>query len=445
MFNVQRLKIQFQFGRITDFLLFQIRLWPRCVKLLFKNRADREAAVLSFNTILGLVPLAIVILLIFNALGTFDDLGGKMRNFFYEQAFIRNIQFQPDPNHPEQKITLAQKIEEFTRSFYQNLNTGSITVISCLFIIWAAISLLITIESAFNIIWGVSHGRNWLQRITNYWAFLTLGPLLFGVAVYVNACYAFSFTKNILSYVGPVVPFFVALIGLFSLYILMPNAKVNAKAAFWGAFVAAIIWTAAKSAFGYYIIKIIPQSTYSIIYGTVTLIPVGVLWIYLTWFIVLFGLQLTYTTQNLTTIEQAEKMAVSHRDDYFLATDIQVINIMKFISVQFEKKNIPVPREIVSTHLAIPGDFTDKILNHLVRHGLLIKTSEPSAGYAPATSAENIKLSDILDAVRKAAFRPEEEQQADSPLIKKIAEDYRQTLAHYSIKNLMIQESQPQP
>ncbi|HBG27606.1 MAG: hypothetical protein A2Y10_15790 [Planctomycetes bacterium GWF2_41_51] len=424
-------------GRFARFLIFQIRLWPRCIKLLLKNRADREAAVLAYNTILGIVPLAIVMLLIFHALGSFEDMGGKLRNFVYEQAFIKNIQFPADANSPEEKITIANKIEEFTDSFYKNLDKGSLTVISSAFIIWAALALLINIEGAFNIIWGASHGRNFLQRVTNYWAFMTLGPLLFGVAVYVNAKYSFSITESFFTYIGPVVPFLVALIGLFALYMLMPNAKVNAKAAFWGALVAAIVWTAAKIGFGYYITEIIPKSAYSLIYGTLALIPLGVLWIYLTWLIVLFGLQLTYTTQNLTTIEQAEKIAKSRRHDHFLATDIQIINIMKFISVKFEHKNVPVPREIVSSHLALPGDFTDKILNHLVKEGLLVKTSEPSPGFAPATNSENIKLSEILDAVRKASFTPETEEHADSPVIRQIADDYHRTLEQYTVKNLM--------
>lgn len=424
-------------GRFTRFLIFQIRLWPRCIRLLLKNRADREAAVLAYNTILGLVPLTIVMVMIFQAIGSFEDVGAKFRKFIFEQAFIQNIRLPADPNHPHETITVAGKIEEFTKSFYQNLDKGSLTVINSVFVIWAALALLINIESAFNIIWGVGHGRNFLQRVTNYWAFLTLGPLLLGVAVYVNARYSFSFTESLFSYIGPIFPLFVALIGLFALYMLMPNAKVNARAAFWGALVASMIWTAAKIGFGYYITEIIPQSAYSLIYGTLALIPLGILWIYLTWLIVLFGLQLTYTTQNLDTIEQAEKIAKEQRHDHFIATDVQVLHIMKFISQRFEHKNVPVAREIVSSHLAIPGEFTDKILNHLVSEGLLVKTSEPSPGFAPATNSENIKLSEIWDAVKKASFTPEKETEADSPVIKQLTEDYRQTLSNYTIKNLM--------
>ena len=421
-----------ELGRFARFIVFQIRLWPQCIKLLFKNRADQQASVLSYNTIFGIVPLMIVTLLIFHSLGAFEDLGSQVRTYFYDLAFIKNVEYPVDPNNPSQKITLAQKVDEFTNNFYANLNKGSITIISSALIIWAAIALLMNIENSFNIIWNVSR-RNMIQRITNYWAFLTLGPLLLGVAVYVNAKYSIAghLTHSIFTYIGPVVPFVIAFIGLYALYMLMPNAKVNSKAAMWGALIAAIAWTVAKWGFGLYIVKFIPSSA---VYGMLGLVPLGVLWIYITWLIVLFGLQLTFTTQNLKTIEEAEKAASKRRQDYFLATDLQVMDIMKFICTAFEKKNVPVPSELICSQLNIPADFTEKVLNHLVKANLLLKTTEPVAGFAPATIAENVNLAEIYDAVKSAAFVAPGDQSA---VMQQITDNYRQSLTQYSVKNLM--------
>ncbi|MFA5293570.1 MAG: YhjD/YihY/BrkB family envelope integrity protein [Phycisphaerae bacterium] len=425
-----------ELSKFTRFLIFQIRLWPQCIKLLVKNKAYIQAKVLSYNTIFGFVPLAIVTLLLFHSIGAFEKIGDPLKNFVYEQTFLKNIQYTADPNDPEKKINLAQKFDEFTASYYENLNTGSITVVGSLIVIWVAIMVLITIENSFNTIWGVTRGRNFVQRVSNYWAFLTLGPLLFGVVVYVNARYSITshFTHGVFTYIAPLVPFVVAFAGLFALYILMPNAKVSAKAAFWGALVAALVWTLAKWGFGVYV-KFIP---YSKIYGVLGLIPLAVLWIYITWLIVLFGLQLTFTTQNLTTIEQAEKAAAFRRQEYFLATDMQLINVMKFICAKFETQNVPVPPELVCSQLNLPADFTDKVLNHLVKSGLLLRISEPAAGYAPATNSENVKLSDIYDAVAKASFAVEGAAPGDeSAVIKQITDNYRQSLAQYTVKNLM--------
>ena len=420
-----------ELGRVARFLFFQIRLWPQCIKLLCKNRADKQAAILSYNTIFGIVPLAIVMLLIFHSLGAFENLGAPLRNFLYEQTFIKNIQYPVDPNNPAEKITLAQKIDEFTTGFYDNLSKGSITIISCVFIIWAAIMLLITIESSFNTIWGVSRGRNLIQKITNYWGFLTLGPLLFGVAVYVNARYSIAghLSRSIFTYIGPVVPFIVTLVGLFALYMLMPNAKVSSKAAAWGALVAACAWMVAKWAFGLYVVKLIP---YSVVYGILGLIPLGVLWIYITWLIVLFGLQLTFTTQHLKTIEEAEAAAARQRQEYFLATDLHVMNIVNFIFREFEKRSTPVPAEVISSHLNLPADFTEKVLSHLTKEGIILKTVEPTVGFTPSTIAENITLADIADAVNASSFAKPVEQSA---VLTQISAERREKLSKFTVRD----------
>ena len=422
-----------ELGKFARFIFFQIRLWPQCVKLLLKNKANQQASVLSYNTIFGIVPMAIVILLIFHSLGTFEDIGARFRDFLYEQTFIKNVQYPADPNSSAEKVTFAQKIDEFTTNFYSNLNKGSITIISCVIIIWAAIALLITIENSFNSIWGVSRGRNLIRRITNYWTFLTLGPLLFGVALYVNASYsvAGSLSKSLLTYIGPIIPFIITFVGLLALYVLMPNAKVSYKAASWGALIASLAWLVAKWAFGLYMVKLIP---YSKVYGVLGLIPLGVLWVYINWLIVLFGLQLTFTTQNLKTIEEAEKAAAKRHQDYFLATDLQVMNIMRFICIAFEKKDVPVPPELICSQLNLPADFTERVLNHLAKAGLLLKITEPAVGFAPATIAENLNLAGIYDVVKTAAFvAPGDE----SAVIKQITENYRQSLSQYTVKNLM--------
>ena len=419
--------------KAAGFILFQARIWPQCIKLLYKNRADQQASSLSYNTIFGIVPLAIVMLLLFHALGTFEGIGKQMRNFFYEQAFIKNVQYPVDPNNPNEKITLAQKIDEFTTNFYSNLNKGSITIISSVLIIWAAIALLMTIENSFNMIWGVSR-RNMIQRITNYWAFLTLGPLLFGAAAYVNTQYRIAayLGKNIFSFLGPIVPFAVpfavAFIGLFALYMLMPNAKVNSKAALWGALVAAVAWIIAKWAFGLYMVKFIPSS---VVYGMLGLVPLGVLWIYITWLIVLFGLQLTFTTQYLKTIEEAEHAAGQIKQKYFIVSDLHIINIVILIFKEFEKKNSPVPAEFISSYLRLPAEFAGKILGHLTAAKIILRITEPAAGFAPSTVAENMTLADVYDAVTEAGFAKPSDQSA---VITQLSAERRQKLSQYTIR-----------
>jgi DNA-binding IscR family transcriptional regulator len=90
--------------------------------------------------------------------------------------------------------------------------------------------------------------------------------------------------------------------------------------------------------------------------------------------------------------------------------------------------------ELVCSQLNLPADFTEKILNLLVKAGLLLKTSEPATGFAPATIAENLNLAEIYDAVKNASFVAPGDEAA---VIKRINKNYRQTLAAYTVRNLM--------
>jgi len=420
-------------GKFMSFIFFQVRVWPRCLQLLYKNRAMQQASVLSYTTIFAVVPLVIVMMMLFHSLGTLEKFSEPLRDFFYEQTFIKNIQYTADPNDPDKKINLAQKIDEYANSYFQSMSAGSVTIVGSIAIVWAAIAMLINIENTFNRIWNVSRGRSFLHRVANYWAVLTLGPLLFVIGIALNAHFGIlvHFKGKFFIYFGQILPFLIAWLGLFVLYVLMPNARVSYISALWGAFIAAIAWTAAKWAFGLYVIKLIP---YNVVYGMLGLIPLAVLWIYTAWGIVLFGLQLTFTTQHLHTIEEAEKAAAKRGQEYFLATDLQVAEIVKFICAAFENKNAPVSSEVVSSQLNLPCDFSDKVLDHLVNAGILLKTSDPAVGYVPTTVSEKLTLAEIYDAVKNASFVA---PGGELSVTKQITENYRQMLSRYNVKDLM--------
>jgi DNA-binding IscR family transcriptional regulator len=185
----------------------------------------------------------------------------------------------------------------------------------------------------------------------------------------------------------------------------------------------------AKWGFGLYIIKLIP---YSVVYGVLGLIPLGVLWIYITWLIVLFGLQLTFTTQYLKTIEEAEHAAEEIKQKYFIASDLHVINIVNLIFKEFEKKNSPVPAEFISSYLCLPAEFADKILGHLTAAKIILRTVEPAAGFVPSTVAENMTLADVYDAVADAGFAKPSDQSA---VITQLSAERREKLSQYTIRS----------
>ncbi len=392
-----------ELGKWSRFVVFQLKLWRHCVRLLRQNRSGTQAAALSYHTLFGIVPLAIVMVMVFQAIPAYREVGDNVRGFFYEQLNLDRIMYPADEAGSQEEIKLTDKIDEITDKYISKLNAGAITLFSCGIVVWAALGLLTTIERAFNNIWHVGRGRNFVQRVVNYWALMTLGPFLLVIGFYFSTNYlvANRLQHGVMNYVGPVLPYLISVAALFLLYFVLPNTKVSIRAALWGAAVAALIWTGAKALFTLYMANFQP---YKGVYGVISIIPLSVFWIWVTWVIVLFGLQLTYTTQHLKTIDAAEMAAMRKQDEHFLINDFTVIRILEYIFGEFENKHGPVSADAICGRMKLPAEFGHRILEHLVAKGLLVQTAEPQAGYAPATDGEKITLADIADAVKDASF-----------------------------------------
>jgi len=467
-----------QLGKAGRFLVFQIKLWSHCARLLKMNRYGQQAAALSYHTIFGLVPLAIVSLLIFKSFPAYSSVGEEVKNWVYKQLNFSAFESPADvpegtdaaateaeqkialtdespadvpegadaaATKAEQKIALTEHLDNIVARFFAETNTGRIGLFSILIVIWAAIALLSTVEKSFNNIWHVAAGRNLLQRIVSYWAVLTLGPLLLGVGIYVITRYSKidSIEQTALADVAPLVlSYLVATIAFFLLYYVLPNTKVKIKAALWGAAVAAIVWIAAKNVFAYCITE---RNLYMTVYGVMALIPMTVVWIYITWLTVLFGLQLTYTTQHLQSLDAAAIAEAKKNEEYFIANDLTAINIAREIAAAFETNMAPVPPEVICSKLDIPAEFGEKILDHLVNSNLIVRTSEPKEGFLPARDPANIKLSEIAEAVDTAGLA---QSTSDWPeAARQVTQTQRNVLAQHTLKQIvgLDEEAAPPP
>jgi membrane protein len=432
MFNRFFSELTGQGERKSNIVLF-FRIIIHWIRLVVINRCGTQAAALAYHTIFGVVPLAIVILMVFQMFPASKTMGDKVKQLIYEQSNLTKISYPPDtPGGKE--ISLAAKIDEITGSYISNLNTGAITFIGGLLTVWAAISLLTTIEKAFNSIWGVPKSRDILHRTINYWALLTLGPLLIGLGVYLSAMssqYAFSQTlqESVFKYIKPVFSFAISILLMFFLYMFIPNAKVKPRSALLGAVFAAIFWTAAKYGFGIYVTK----ASYQSVYGILGLIPLAVLWIYIIWWVVLMGLQLTYATQHVHSLEKAEKMAkLRAKQTSFIATEQTTIQIMREVLQAFnDKGRKPITPSEIADATALPADFIERILENLTRADLLCKTTEPIVGFVPSTDGANITLADISLAVEKSSF------QTQNPKLKQVMEQVRAELAKFNLKDIL--------
>jgi len=437
-----------ELGRWTRFLIFQIRIWRHCIRLLGVNRCGTQAAALSYYTVFGIVPMTIVMLMIFQIFPAYKDMGQKVRSLAYEQLNLTHIEYpadtkeatQPDQTLQEdpapQTISIADKIDEISDQYMTRLNAGAIGFVSGLLLMYAAVKLFTTIENGFNAIYRISAGRTFLQRMINYWSLVTLGPLLLGLGIHITTSFmtAKGLHQGIIPYIQPLFPFLISVLLFFFMYYVLPNTRVSPGAALWGAVVAALLWTGAKYLFGLYVTRFVP---FNAVWGILGIIPLTVFWIYWTWIFILFGLQLTYATQNLQTLDAAE-LARARRstDACFLANDQTVTRMMEFVLRVFEQKDQrPVSVEQVASNLRMPIEFARKVLDQLVKAGLMCRTNEPADGYVPSTDGVHISLADISRTVDELSFG--RANSIENPRMISVFHEIRQNLANYTLRDVL--------
>jgi len=265
-------------------------------------------------------------------------------------------------------------------------------------LIWGALALAVTVEQSFNQVLGCNVGRPWHRRIAIYWTVLSLGPVLVVTSLYVAGQIQAWIEQNAGMVTGWMPPLgrFTGVMAswtlFFLLYQLMPNTRVKLRASILGALIAALMWEAAKWAFNLYVTRAVP---FSALYGSLGLIPLFLFWLYLSWLIVLFGLELTNALQVVGTIRMYEQMPDKRRP---FCDPHAVISLMAAMADSFDR-GVAVSREHMALKLGLPLSATDELLQRLRQAGLIFEVdgrSDEPPRYALAQSPRRIRLVDLL-------------------------------------------------
>ncbi len=262
------------FARVRGVFQVLFTAWKR----FSSDRCPRLAAALSFTTILSLVPLLTVGISVFSLFPSFSEFSERFQDLIY-QNFV-----------PAAGDVVARHLRDFVG------NAGKLTTLGLGFLMLASLLALSTIEDAFNDIWRVSKGRSLMQRVLVYWAVLSLGPLLIVLSLSASS-YVMSFdflTKtavisDAVRWFLTLIPVLLAVGAFLLLYVAVPNWDVPIGPALVGAIVAGLLFEVAKRLFALYLLTF---GSYEAIYGTLATIPIFLLWIYLSWIIVLLGAEL---------------------------------------------------------------------------------------------------------------------------------------------------------
>jgi membrane protein len=245
----------------------------------YEERALQTAGSLTYTTLLSLVPLFTVALAVATAFPVFDQTMGALQDFILEN-------FLPDAHGID---TIADQITMFTK------NAGRLTAIGLAFFFVTAVMLMTTIDVALNRLFRVQRHRPLAQQVLMYWAVLTLGPVLIGgslsmTSFAVGASLGWLQLGFIADLVLAVLPFVFTCAALTLLYGLVPNRRIELRHALLGGILAGIAFEFAKRGFAIYLARF---PTYTLIYGAFATIPIFLLWLYLSWVIVLAGATLT--------------------------------------------------------------------------------------------------------------------------------------------------------
>ncbi|TDJ17132.1 MAG: YihY family inner membrane protein [Gammaproteobacteria bacterium] len=254
---------------------------PYIFQQFFARRTMQSASSLAYTTLLSLVPLIAVMFSFFSNLPVFKDLSEIIQEFVFSN-------FVP---------SFGQTIRDYLINF--SIKASQLTTTGIILLVVIALMLMSTINSALDNIWYITKRRSLIGRFLVYWAILTLGPVLIGVGFYSTSyLLALPLIESVDSAVMiksrllALMPFFTTSIAFTLLYILVPNTNVNTRHAIAGGVTAAILFELAKYTFGLYV-KAVP--TYQVIYGAMAVIPMFLIWIYVSWVIVLLGAQISYS------------------------------------------------------------------------------------------------------------------------------------------------------
>jgi len=344
-----------------------------------------RAAALTYVTIFGLVPTIAVALAMFKAFGGLDQAK--------EVLLPQVLAYVAVGAHDEVRL----RIEEFIG----NIHGGAVGGAGTVFLVLSVASLLGGIEQAFNAIWEVARSRTFFQRVTIYWTVTTVTPTLVIAGLALPAAvrslapldWVLGWTGGEAFVFSVALPLIFVWAGFTLLYKFVPNTWVDTRAALAGALVAGSLWIAAVWGYAIYASQAV---SYSSIYGSLAALPIFLLWIYVTWVVVLLGAEIAFAAQHVPTSPVVpQKRPLSQEAQELLALRIMVVVSRRFVCGD----PAPTTAELAQETQAPPVP-TQEAVECLRRAGLLV-AAEDDARLFPARDPEHMSPADVLLALRR--------------------------------------------
>jgi len=353
-----------------------------------RDKVIIRASGLAYSSLLAAVPLVAVGFALFSAFGAFDDVKQKVQEFLFTQ-FLPTSQ------------------DEIVLYFNQFADGASkLGMIGFLFLVLTSILLLDNIESNFNQIWHVTTQRRFISKITSYTSVLVFGTLLLGTSITMSARIKAMLFRDVpfdpgtLEKLGTwVFPLFFTFLAFWLMYLVIPFTRVKIKSALLGAVIGSILWELGKNVFA----NSVGQSVrYSTIYGSLAVVPIFLIWLYITWIIVLLGLEIAFTHQHFAALVRSK--AAGERDECDrVPTGLQFFLL---IAERFHEGKDPPTADELSRRFLVATGSVDSHLERLKGAGLIryVTVGNGDEGVVPARSLAEVRVAQVI-----AAFIPKGE------------------------------------
>lgn len=374
------------------FLIRQLRIYLLAVKGFYEDKCQLRASALTFYSLLSVVPVL--------AMGF-----GIAKGFDLEAKLEAELK----ANLAGQQEVLTWLIE-FANKMLENTKGSLIAGLGFVILFWSVVKVLSNIEESFNDVWRIKKPRTWGRKFSDYTALMIFAPILLigssGVTVVLKTMIEqITQGSGLMETVGPfltflinLAPFFLVWVLFTLLYTFMPNTHVKFKSGLIAGIIAGTIYQL------FQVLYIEFQgmvTTYNAVYGSFAALPLFLMWLQLSWLVVLFGAEISFAEQNVENYEyEAETTEISY--DYKRLLSLYVLNL---IVQNFKHDNKPLCSHEISHQLEMPIRLVREILFNLLSAGLISELTtdkDKQMAYHPAFDINEMTVSKVIDLLEKA-------------------------------------------
>ena len=405
--DIWRIRLKDQ-SRQKGFLIRQMRIILLAANGFDEDKCQLRASALTFYSMLSIVPILAMIF-------------GVAKGFGFQIALEKQLM----ENFAEHHEVLDQ-VMSFANALLNNTRGGLIAGVGVVLLFWTVMKVLGNIEDSFNDIWEIKRPRAMVRKFSDYFSIMLIAPLLMllsgSLTVYVttqithimDSIHVLNYLDGLVSFGLRFIPYALVWLLFTFMYIVMPNTKVDIRSALFAGIIAGTCFQLVE--WGYINFQI-GVGRYNAIYGSFAALPLFLIWLQVSWLVVLFGAEISFAHQNVDRYE----LEIDASQVTFEKKQLLTILVAHLFVKRFSQGEPAYTTREVADELEIPIRIVRQVIFELIEIGVIseIKTENPKiVSYQPARSIEVLSIKYIIDKLNTQGV--DEIPEGNSPVVKEI-------------------------